>query len=351
MIRYLIKNNLKLMLRSAGNIFIYVFAPIVVSVVLISAFTSLMESYEVPDEFTVGYYIEEGSSYEVLVPSLKTASSDAGIIMKEYTDADPKKTINEDDLGGFVVFGSDDYTLYKMNDTRGRAAAFFLKAFFDNVFYGYSKTDIEVKRPYYIPAIDAGDYYGIIYVVYFGWCAIVCASRLLFGEKKDGIEKKYLVSGMGDAGIYLEKMIPTFLTVVICTSITALLSAICLDVKWGNPVLSLLILAVSVLAATTMGMFIYYLCESNVVTIIITFILVWTMGFIGGSFETYMFSSFSDSLKNICPIYHINRALTEMSVMGRSDYAASAIIYCCLLSAVFAAATLLTAKIKRRVKA
>ena len=63
MIRYLIKNNFKIMFRSAVNILLFVLCPIVVSAVLISAFSSLMESYEPAEEFQVGYRIEEDSNY------------------------------------------------------------------------------------------------------------------------------------------------------------------------------------------------------------------------------------------------------------------------------------------------
>ncbi len=28
----------------------------------------------------------------------------------------------------------------------------------------------------YMPAVDSMDYYGIIYIVYFSWCGIICAT-------------------------------------------------------------------------------------------------------------------------------------------------------------------------------
>ena len=351
MIGYLIKNNLKLLLRSAGNLFMYILAPVAVSAVLISAFSSLLASYEVPDEFRAGYTVQSGSFYEMMIPMLTDMASEEGIKFVEYKNADPEEAITKDDLEGFVVFGRKDYVLYRADDTRGQSLNFFLKVFFDNVFYGLTKTEIEASHPFFVPAIDATDYYGIIYAVYFGWCAIVCASRLLSREKKYGIEKKYLVSGMGDLKIYLERVIPTFLAVLICNLIGVTLSIFCLGVKWGNLPVSFMILFMSVLAATALGMFIYYICESNVVTIIVTFMIVWTLGFIGGSFETYMFSTMPEHLKMADPIYHINRALTELSVMGRSEYVSSAMIYTGVMTAVLVAATLLTAKIKRRIKA
>ena len=61
MIRYLIKNNFKLMARNWVNTFMLVLCPLLVSAVLISAFSSLFESYESVGDFKAGYSIEEDS--------------------------------------------------------------------------------------------------------------------------------------------------------------------------------------------------------------------------------------------------------------------------------------------------
>ena len=47
MIRYLIKNNLKLMFRSPANLFLYILCPLVILSVLSNAFSALMESYHI----------------------------------------------------------------------------------------------------------------------------------------------------------------------------------------------------------------------------------------------------------------------------------------------------------------
>jgi len=39
----------------------------------------------------------------------------------------------------------------------------------------------------FMPAVNARDYYGIIYIVYFSWCGIICATGVLSDEKKYGI--------------------------------------------------------------------------------------------------------------------------------------------------------------------
>lgn len=57
MIRYLIKNNFKLMFRNTWSVAVMLLGPILVIAVLSSAFSELMKSYEGVDEFTVGYRI------------------------------------------------------------------------------------------------------------------------------------------------------------------------------------------------------------------------------------------------------------------------------------------------------
>ena len=59
MIRYMIKNNLKLMFRSPANIILFILMPILVSSVLASAFSALMKSYENKTPFDVGYCMEQ----------------------------------------------------------------------------------------------------------------------------------------------------------------------------------------------------------------------------------------------------------------------------------------------------
>ena len=54
MIRYLIKNNAKLMGRSWVNVLLFAFCPVIVSAVLISAFSSLMEGYKEHGEMRCG---------------------------------------------------------------------------------------------------------------------------------------------------------------------------------------------------------------------------------------------------------------------------------------------------------
>lgn len=49
--------------------------------------------------------------------------------------------------------------------------------------------DIEmtIENPGHAPAIDSTDYYGIVFIVYISWCAIVGGAGLFTNEKKNCI--------------------------------------------------------------------------------------------------------------------------------------------------------------------
>ena len=190
MIRYLIKNNFKIMFRSAVNILLFVLCPIVVSAVLISAFSSLMESYEPAEEFQVGYRIDKDSSYGEYMNMLKNVGDENGVTFVEYDKGDIEELIHQHELGGFVEFKGDSYKVYEINDRKveGATLEYMMSAFFNSSLSGDIKDiSLNIEKSEYAPAINSTDYYGIIYIVYFGWCAIVCAAGLFSNEKKNRI--------------------------------------------------------------------------------------------------------------------------------------------------------------------
>ena len=149
----------------------------------------------------------------------------------------------------------------------------------------------------------------------------------------------------------MSKFIPIAIVASIGTVIAALLTVVLLGVHWGNPLISIIVLVASVAAATAMGIMIYSITDSMVGTIIVTFTVVWIAGFFGGAFETYIFSSHPMSVKLMSPIYHINRALTELSCMGRSDYVGSAVGYAGLIVAASSIIAILFGQIRKRGRA
>ena len=284
MIRYLIKNNFKIMMRSGVNILLYIVCPVLVSAVLISAFSSLMENYKPDEEFMAKY----------------------GAIETNFADQA------------------------------------------NGVTNTFNISSINIEHPYFVPAIDSTDYYGIIEVVYFGWCAIVCISGLLSSEKKTRINDKLYVSNLSVTQIYLARLIPLSITCALGVSIAAVIGMVFMGVHWGNLLLSAIVVILMIFAASAFEMMLYEITNSMLVTIIVSFAIVWIWGFFGGSFETYMFSPHSMTLKNIDPIYHGNRALVELSCMGHSDYVLSSVIYSVIMIVVCSLVAVLAGNVRRR---
>lgn len=343
MIRYLIKNNLKLMFRSPANLFLYVIGPLVVFALLANAFSSLLEAYKRQGPFQVGYRISEESFFAPGMETLQNVAREADVSFEEFKDGEIKDLAYRNDLKGFVEFGEDSYVVWIREDAKaeGQTLEYLLNTFVEEMDRGRlrmmsavegTETDaqelrLEVERPKFMPAINSTDYYGIVEIIYFGWCALICAAGILGNEKKYGIQKKYQVAGLSQLQIYLGRLLPMFLMVTICEAVAAVIATTLLGVHWGGRLLlSALVMILMILAASAFELMLYALTDSMVLSVIISFAIVWVWGFLGGSFETYMFSTISTNLKSISPIYHGNRALTELSCMGRSDYVLSSLL-------------------------
>ena len=357
MIRYLIKNNFKLMFRNTWSVVFMLLGPILVIAVLSSAFSELMKSYESVDKFAVGYRVQDEN--KVLLESITAAGAEAGILFYEYPEGDIKDVMAKNELAGFVELAVGEYTVYTSADHEMEGIA--LEYFMNKVMSAGINASLQVEKQQaivlpvkqleYMPAIDSVDYYGIIYVVYFGWCGLICATGVLSSEKKYKIVKRFQVSAISESKNYLGKMIPTVLTVAVGMGIVAVITVLLYDIHWGNPPLSALIVFMMIAAGVALGLMFYNISNSLVITIILQFAVVWFMGFFGGSFETYMFSRTSDMLKHLSPIYHGNRALVELSCMGESSYVASSIVYSLAITVACSIIAIFAGDVRKRGKA
>ena len=362
MIRYLIKNNFKLMSRSMTNILMFIVTPLILIALLSSAFNDMMKKYEKDGNVIVGYAVEgELISGDVLEMFKETAEA-GKVTLVEYSAEDPKSVMQREDICGFVVLRDDSYTVYQKDDQieTGKAIEYMVGAFYESISVypmaaPYVDTpvtaELKTEHPEYMKAIDSTDYYGIIEVVYFGWCAIVCGAGLFTNEKKYRIRKKYQVSNLSNTKIYLSRFIPVTAFVCLATLVATLLSVVLFKVHWGNPAVSVPVVILSAAAASAFGLMVYSIFDNMVVTIIATFAVVWFAGFFGGSFETYMFSTAPMSIKQLSPIYHINRSLVELSCMGKSDYVVSAIVYCVSIMIISSVVAVFADTLRRRGKA
>ena len=359
MIRYLIKNNFKLMFRNTWSVAVMLLGPILVIAVLSSAFSELMKSYEGVDEFSVGYRMQEATEDNVMIETAEVAGEEAGILFYEYPEGEIKDIMEKNELAGFVEFSKDTYVVYTSADYEVEGIT--LEYFMNKVMNAgvnaslqlQEQEDIElpVEELEFMPAVDSIDYYGIIYIVYFCWCGMICATGVLSNEKKYGIGRRFQVSNLSESQNYLGKFIPIMLTVTVGMAIATTITVLLYDIHWGNPLLSMFIVFMMIIAGTALGMMLYNISDSLVITIIMQFTIVWFMGFFGGSFETYMFSSTSDTLKHLSPIYHGNRALVELSCMGESNYVASAVLYSMAITVVCSMIAILAGGIRKRGRA
>lgn len=357
MIRYLIKNNFKLMFRNTWSVAVMLLGPILVIAVLSSAFSELMKSYEGVDEFTVGYRIQEAD--DAMIEATKIAGEEAGILFFEYPEGEIKDVMEKNELSGFVEFAEDKYTVYTSADyeVEGITLEYFMNKVMNEGLNAslqikeQAKIVLPVEQLKYMPAIDSVDYYGIIYIVYFCWCGMICATGVLSNEKKYGIVRRFQVSNISESQNFFGKFIPIVLTVTGGMAIATIITVLLYDIHWGNPFLSTVIVFLMIVAGTALGMMLYNISDSLVITIILQFTIVWFMGFFGGSFETYMFSSTSDLLKQLSPIYHGNRALVELSCMGESSYVASTVIYSLAITVICSIIAIFAGYVRKRGKA
>ena len=353
--RYLIKNNIKLMYRSWGNILLFVIMPVILVFCLSSAFDTLMSKYEETD-MTAGYRIEGDGITQEMLDAMIDVAEENDLTLNEYPTGDPEELIRDNGLTGFIVFEDDTYTLYEDNSAKGKVLEYFVNAFYENAAAAAMGVDTDavkltVEHPEYRKTIDSKDYYGIVEIIYFGWCAIVAGAGIFMNEKKYKIRKRYQVANLTPFKEYMSKFIPIAIIASIGTVIAALLTVALLGVHWGSPLLSIGIIVISVAAASAFGIMIYNMTDNMISTIIITFVIVWLFGFWGGAFETYLFSSHPMILKMISPIYHINRALTELSCMGHSNYVGSAVGYSGLIIAAASCIAILFGQIRKRGRA
>ncbi|MBR1865043.1 MAG: ABC transporter permease [Lachnospiraceae bacterium] len=363
MIRYLVKNNFKLMLRSRWILLVMVLGPVLVIAILSSAFHDLMQSYEGVEEFRAGYRIGEGSVAEDYMEAVKRAGEKAGITFLEYPEGNPKKVMENNDLAAFAEFGGDTYTLYESEDFKveGITLEYFLTRMMRELSgqalqmtvpgagdgNGEETVTLPVQNIEFMPAVSAKDYYGIVYIVYFCWCSIICAAGVLASEKKYGIRKKFQVTSLSAFRLYLGKWIPLVLVTTAGMGVPVVLTVVLFDIHWGNAMVSAGLILLSIMAGAAFGLLLYSLSDNLAITIIVLFMTVWFMGFFGGSFETYMFSNWPDSVRNLSPIYHVNRALVETSCMGQSVYTGSSVLYLLVITVVCSAVAAGVDRIKR----
>lgn len=279
MIGYLIKNNLKLMLRNKLVVIFMLLSPLLTIALLSTAFEDMMKTYEASYNYEAGYTMED-----------------------EYIN-------------------------------------------------GVNAIELPTTQLDYMPTIDSSDYYGIIYVVYYSWFGIISIAGVLASEKKNALDRKFLVSPITGVRLFLAKWISGVMVAVLEMTVVTAISTLFFDITWGNMAASMGILLLTIIASNAFGLLLFYLFQNLAISVGVLFAVVWFMGFAGGSFETYMFSVIPDQIKNFSPIYHVNRALVEYSCMGHSDYGSSAVLFLIGILMVSMVGAVIIERVRKEVRA
>ncbi|HWT74770.1 MAG TPA: ABC transporter permease [Mobilitalea sp.] len=334
----LIKNNLKLMLRSKWVLFIMSILPLITIALLSNAFKEMMNtSYDI-GEFQVGYRVSEDSVYKDMLPELTKTCEEKGIQLQEYPDGDITKLLQSETVAVFVKIGKDSYTVYQSNDKSTEASI--TESIFSGFFYqaNESKTLLTYQMQHNItdvpvpsstvksevlatdPVPSSTDYYGIIYILYFTWCGIISLVAVISSERKSAIPRRMRVSQMSKLQFYFGKFLPCTLAIFIEVCIAWGLSVVLFGIHWGNIGISAFVLFLTAMAASAFGIVLFQLFNNVAISIVLGFIIIWIEGFFGGSFQTYMYANLPQRLVNLSPIYYVNRAMVEYSTMGHSGY-------------------------------
>lgn len=350
----LIKNNLKLMLRSKWILFMMILLPLITIALLSNAFKDMMETTYKIDDFKVGYSISENCRYKELLPELKDVFKNNNLTLQEYPNDDITQLLQNNTVAAFVEITDDTYTMYQSNDKKTEAAVtesifsgFFYKVNENITMFTYEAEHGVVKAPALSsvkviheeldtdPVPSSIDYYGIIYIVYFAWCGMISLTAVISSERKSVIPKRMRVSHMSKANYYIGKFVPCIIASFLEVCAAWILSVLLFDIHWGNIGACIGIIFLISMAATAFGMVLFQLFNNAAISIIVGFIIIWITGFFGGSFQTYIYAHLPQNLVDISPIYYVNRTLVEFSTMGHSDFTGRCIAYLAGIIVVF----------------
>jgi len=342
----LIKNNLKLMLRSKWILVMMTILPVITILLLSNAFKDMMDTAYKIEPFEVGYHLSNGSAYKDMIPQLKTICKDNNVTLQEYQNADSKELLQSKTVSVFVEITDDTYVIYQSSDKKTEAAV--TESIFSSFFY---QTNIAMTRMVYevqnglsqlssINSVKVGhevlstdpvpsstDYYGIIYIVYFAWCGMISLTAVISSERKSAISKRMRISHMSKFSFYIGKLIPCAIATFLESCIAWILSVLLLDIHWGEIWACIGIMLLVSLAASAFGMVLFQLFKNAAISIVTGFIIIWIAGLWGGSFQTYIYANTPQTLVHLSPLYYINRTVVEFSTKGYSDYTGKCILY------------------------
>lgn len=350
----LIKNNLKLMLRSKWILFIMAILPLITIALLANAFQEMLSSSYELEEFQVGYRMNENSNYQDMIPELQKVCKENKVILQKYPEGDITKLLQSETVAVFVEIKDGSYVLYQSNDKATEASI--TESIFSGFFYQINETmtrmtyameynvvnvpvqensQVQSEKLNADPVPNSTDYYGIIYILYFAWCGLISLVAVISSERKSAIPRRMRVSHMSKFNYYIGKFVPCTLAIFLEVCVAWGLSVLLFDIHWGNLGVSTLVIFLISMAASAFGIVLFQLFNNVAISIVLGFVIIWIAGFFGGSFQTYMYASLPQWMVNSSPIYYVNRTMVEYSTKGYSDYTGPCLIFLVSIIVVF----------------
>lgn len=336
------KNNFKLMYRSFYMLILVTIAPIIVIAALSNAFDELLQTGYEAENVKIGYAAEDGSMLDTFLRNGDASLQESGIQLQPYSEAEGRSLLSTGEIDVLMVESADGIAICTLDEADFAVAMcrYLLDRFYTEYGNGYHEAMLgnmqtdgekpEVSLPTEvlegIKLADAKSYYGIAETVYFLWAGMLFLTAVVQSERKNRISQRYIAAPTNRFTIYLAKFIPCFFISVLSTCVSVALGIV-FGAKWGNPLGTVAILLLNIAAGVAFGMLIIYVVKNLTAAIVLFFTMIWGMGFVGGSFETYMFSRIPQWIKELSPIYYVNRTLIEFSTMGHSAYTSRAVGY------------------------
>ncbi len=345
---------MKLICRSKAMLIITCLGMILTVGAVASGFHTLLDSASRSEEIRLGYEMQEGSSYSFLEGTWESELEKEKIIAQKFTGADPESVVKSGDADVFVNFTKDGF--YVTGSSKKELETRIVKY----ILFQMEQTMLAMKAdPAAQIKIDASslptkkvseaeNYYGIAQPVYFITICSIFLTMIYWTERKNRLLIRYRIGKNGAVSSYFGKLISgSLISFLVLGCIGFGLVNMVFDVHIGNPVITMGVLFLMTIAFTAFGMLFFQLFKQMAVSIGLMFMVLWFAGYFGGSFETYMYSSFSESLKRLSPVYYINRSLIELSVEGQTDFILPCILYLSTIALVsIALGVFITAKKK-----
>lgn len=333
----LTKNYLKLIFRAKSVLIITVIGALVVMAALTNVFHTLLDQAETNEDFTIGYEMDDSSRYLLVEEYLKEGFEEEGMTVIEYADADPDALIRDEKIDVFIDFEGDSYSIKgRSNDEIDARIVQYVLYNVDHMMNGDTgKAEISTDKIEAREQADADTYYTIVQTVYFSSLCSVFLCLVYIAERKQNIGIRFRSSTAGGVRIYLAKLFSCTLTAWLTMAlITGGLALFLFDVRLGCPLISIGILLFAIFAFVAFGMLFLIIFDNPAASIGLLFIVLWFAGYVGGTFETYMLSSVPGSIKELSPLYYVNRTLVELSVNGQSDYLGRCLMVLTVMSTV-----------------